>query len=157
MRILVVVHGFPPAAKGGAEIYAHAHARVLKEIFGDEIFVLTREQDPGRAEYTIRTEAHDGLQIAWVNNTFRNTRSFEDSYRNEAIGAIATRLIDDFRPDVAHVHHLTCLSTTIVGALFTSRTRIVSCRRESCARIVTSPAAVPTRTLTGIRKAVGVV
>ncbi|PYR64470.1 MAG: hypothetical protein DMF91_00180 [Acidobacteria bacterium] len=117
MRILVVVHGFPPAAKGGAEIYAHAHARVLKEIFGDEIFVLTREQDPGRAEYTIRTEAHDGLQIAWVNNTFRNTRSFEDSYRNEAIGAIATRLIDDFRPDVAHVHHLTCLSTTIVGAL----------------------------------------
>ena len=117
MRILVVVHGFPPAARGGAEIYAHAHARVLKEIFGDEIFVLTREQDPGRAEYTIRTEAHDGLQIAWVNNTFRNTRSFEDSYRNEAIGAIATRLIDDFRPDVAHVHHLTCLSTTIVGAL----------------------------------------
>ena len=26
MRVLVVVHGFPPMAQGGAEIYAHEHA-----------------------------------------------------------------------------------------------------------------------------------
>lgn len=117
MRILVVVHGFPPAAHGGAEIYAHAHAKALRATFGDEVFVLTREQDPSRPEYAVRTEARDGLQIAWVNNTFRHTRSFEDTYRSETIGAIASRLIDDFRPDVAHVHHLTGLSTTIVSSL----------------------------------------
>src|SRR5262249_28589053 len=32
-------------------------------------------------------------------------------------GAIAARVIDRFRPDVAHVHHLTCLSTEIVSVL----------------------------------------
>ncbi len=117
MRILVVVHGFPPFAQGGSEIYAHRHARALREQYGDEILVLTREQDPNRAEYDVRAEHRDGLRIVWVNNTFRRTRSFEETYRNDAIGAIASRVIDEFRPDAAHIHHLTCLSTTIVGSL----------------------------------------
>ena len=30
MRILEVVHGFPPAAQGGTELYAQAHARALR-------------------------------------------------------------------------------------------------------------------------------
>lgn len=117
MKILVIVHGFPPAAQGGSEIYARTHALALHRHCGDEVVVFTREQDPGRAEYDVRTEHRDGLRIIRVNNTFRNTRTFEETYRNEAIGAIASRLIDDFNPDVAHVHHLTCLSTTIVRSL----------------------------------------
>ena len=117
MRILEVVHGFPPAAQGGTELYAQAHARALREEGGNEIVVLTREQDRSRAEYDVRTEERDGLRIVWVNNTFRSTRTFEETYRNDAIGAIASRLIDDFQPTVAHVHHLTGLSTTIVRSL----------------------------------------
>jgi GT2 family glycosyltransferase len=117
MRVLVVVHGFPPRAQGGAEIYADAHARALRARHGDEILVLTREQDPGRPEYDVRTEQRGDLRIVWVNNTFRATRTFAETYRNEAIGAIADRVIDEFSPDVAHVHHLTCLSTTIVQSL----------------------------------------
>jgi GT2 family glycosyltransferase/glycosyltransferase involved in cell wall biosynthesis len=116
MRVLVVVHGFPPAAQGGSEIYAHTHALALRDC-GDEVVVFTREQDPTRADYAVRAEQRDGLRIVWVNNTFRNTRTFEETYRNDVIGAIASRVIDDLRPDVAHVHHLTCLSTTIVRAL----------------------------------------
>ena len=117
MRILVVVHGFPPLAQGGSEIYARAHALALRECFGDEILVLTREADPSRAEHEVRTEERDGLRIVWVNNTFRATRAFEETYKNKFIGAIASRVVDDFRPDVAHIHHLTCLSTTIVQSL----------------------------------------
>lgn len=117
MKILAIVHGFPPAAQGGSEIYAHAHALALRQHCGDEIVVFTREQDPNRAEYEVRTEHRDGLRIVWVNNTFRKTRTFEDTYRNEGVGAIARRVIDDFKPDVAHIHHLTCLSTTIVRSL----------------------------------------
>jgi GT2 family glycosyltransferase/glycosyltransferase involved in cell wall biosynthesis len=117
MRVLVVVHGFPPAAQGGAEIYAHAHAVALRRLFGDDVLVLTRDQDPGRPEYELRTEERDGLRVARINNTFRATRSFEDTYRHDAIGALAERVIDEFRPDVAHIHHLTCLSTRIVRSL----------------------------------------
>src|SRR6266542_1131987 len=117
MRVLIVVHGFPPRAEGGSEIYVDAHARALARIFGDEVLVLTRESDASRPEYAVRTEERDGIRIVWINNTFRDTRSFEDSYRNEAIGSVARRIIDEFRPEVAHVHHLTCLSTQIVPAL----------------------------------------
>jgi GT2 family glycosyltransferase/glycosyltransferase involved in cell wall biosynthesis len=119
MRILVVVHGFPPAAQGGSEVYAHAHARTLAAL-GDDVLVLTREQDPGRPEYEVyegREDQSGGLRIVRVNNTFRNTRTFEETYANSTIDAIASRVIDDFRPEAAHIHHLTCLSTGIIHLL----------------------------------------
>jgi GT2 family glycosyltransferase/glycosyltransferase involved in cell wall biosynthesis len=117
MRVLVVVHGFPPDALGGSELYAQATSLELQRCYGDKILVVTREASRERSEYSIRREDRDGLQIVWMNNTFSTTRSFEETYRNDTISAAAERLIDEFRPDVAHVHHLTCLSTTIVPAL----------------------------------------
>ena len=116
MKILIVVHAFPPLAQGGSEIYADAQARALAR-GGDDVLVLTREADPQRREYYVRRDTRDGLRIVWINNMFRRTRSLEDSYRNPAIAAIAEQVIDEFRPDVAHVHHLTCLSTLVVPAL----------------------------------------
>ena len=78
MRILVVAHAFPPQTQGGAEIYAEQHARTLVRLFGDEVHVLAREQRPDRDEYAVRTEQRDGLTITWVNNTFRDVRTYED-------------------------------------------------------------------------------
>jgi GT2 family glycosyltransferase/glycosyltransferase involved in cell wall biosynthesis len=117
MRVLVIAHGFPPLAEAGAEIYAHAHATALHRHFGDEVVVFAREADPDRPEYAVRTESRDGLNVVWVNNTYRGARRFEDTYRNDAIAAAAAQVMDDFKPDVAHIHHLTNLSTTIVPAL----------------------------------------
>ena len=116
MKVLEIVHGFPPVASGGTEVYAHAHAVALRRQ-GDTVLVITRDQDPTRPEYAVRSEDRDGLRIAWINNTFRKTGSFEDTYSNPAIGEIACGLIDEFMPDAAHIHHLTGLSTTIVTAL----------------------------------------
>ena len=116
MRVLEVVHGFPPSAQGGAEIYAWTHACALRDL-GDEVVVLTRDADVTRHEYDIRDTTVDGLRVVRVNNTFAAARRFEDTYRNDAIGAVARDLIEAFRPDVAHLHHLTCLSTTIPAAL----------------------------------------
>ena len=106
MRVLVVVHGFPPAAQGGSEIYACEHARTLHQRHGDDVLVVTREQDARRDEYAVRRDQRNGLSIAWINNTFRDVRSFEETYRNAAIDTVADRLIAEFDPDVAHVHHL---------------------------------------------------
>jgi GT2 family glycosyltransferase/glycosyltransferase involved in cell wall biosynthesis len=124
MRVLVVVHGFPPSAQGGSEVYAHTHARALAAD-GHDILVLTREQDPNRPEYEVRRDDHNGLATLRVNNTFRNTRTFEDTYSNGAVDAIARGVIDDFKPDAAHIHHLTCLSTGIVGLLAERRIPVI--------------------------------
>jgi GT2 family glycosyltransferase/glycosyltransferase involved in cell wall biosynthesis len=116
LKVLEIVHGFPPAAHGGAETYAWTHACAL-HAGGDEVVIFTREADAARPEYAVREETSHGLRVVRVNNTFRASRNFEDTYRNAAIGAIARQLIDDWRPDVAHIHHLTCLSTTIPETL----------------------------------------
>ena len=117
MRVLVVVHGFPPQAQGGSEIYADAHARTLQRTFGDDVLVLTREHDATRPEYTVRDEQLAGLRVVRINNTFKHARTFDDTYRNETIDRLAGTIIDEFAPDAAHIHHLTCLSTGIVGEL----------------------------------------
>jgi GT2 family glycosyltransferase/glycosyltransferase involved in cell wall biosynthesis len=117
MRVLQVVHGFPPMSHGGTETYSHALATRLCDQYGDDIVVLTREQRPDRPEYRVRDEHRDGLRVRWINNTFRETRSFEESYDNPAVTRLAADFIDEIRPDVAHIHHLTCLSTGIVFEL----------------------------------------
>ena len=117
MRILLVVHGLPPAAAGGTEIYVHDLAHRLKERRGDEVFILTRESCADRPEMSVRQECRDGLHLTHVNNTFQTCSSFEQTYRNEAIRQIGGRLLEEIRPDVAHIHHLTGLGTDLVTEL----------------------------------------
>ncbi len=112
MRILIVVHGYPPHAQGGSEIYAAAHAAALRS-GGDEVVVLTRDNDRAMPEFEISENNQDGVRVVRVNNTFRDVRSFEESYEQPKIATIAAELISEFKPDVAHIHHLTCLSTLI--------------------------------------------
>jgi len=113
MRVLFVAHGFPPDSTGGTEVHAAGLARILWRR-GHDIAVLAREARPDLPEYHIRLDKVGEVPVIRVNNTFRETSSFEETYRNGAIDAIARVLLDDGPPDVVHVHHLTCLSTGIV-------------------------------------------
>ncbi len=116
MRVLLITHGYPPRGRGGAEIYAEACARRLAEC-GDDVWVLTREAIDDAPEYRVRDEARGAIRIRWINNTFRLVRRFTETYDNPVIQSLAARYIADVRPDVAHVHHLTCLSTRVVDEL----------------------------------------
>jgi GT2 family glycosyltransferase/glycosyltransferase involved in cell wall biosynthesis len=109
MRVLLVVHGYPPAGSGGTEIYVHSLALALRAQ-GEEVFVLAREADPGRPDFATREETVDGLRVLRVNNTYREVRSFRDSYLSAPVRRIAGAWIEEVRPDVAHLHHLTGLS-----------------------------------------------
>ena len=89
MRVLQIVHGFPPQGQGGAELYAELVATRLAS-GGDAVTVLTRECAADAPEFRVRQEARDGLTLFWINNTFKTTRSFEDTYVNERITARAS-------------------------------------------------------------------
>ncbi len=114
MRVLFVVHGFPPDATGGTELYASELARILWRR-GHDIVVLAREARPDLPEYHVRRDQFGEVPVVRVNNTFRDAASFEETYRNGAIDAIARTLMDEEPPDIVHAHHLTCLSTGIIG------------------------------------------
>jgi GT2 family glycosyltransferase/glycosyltransferase involved in cell wall biosynthesis len=112
MRILFVVHGFPPEAAGGTEIYASSLAQALWRR-GHDITVLARENRPDQPEYHVHRSRDGEVAVVRVNHTFRDASSFIHTYRNARIDAIAGALLDEFRPHVVHIHHLTCLSTGI--------------------------------------------
>ena len=126
MRVLQVAHGFPPASVAGTEIYVQSLARTLAREHGDEVLVLAREADTARPEAAVRRERRDdGLTVVSVNNTFRSVRRFADSYANPAIRRAAVEVIASFAPDVAHVHHLTGLSTELLEDLRRSGVPVV--------------------------------
>ena len=165
MRILLVVHAFPPQTQGGAEIYAEQHARTLVSLFHDKVHVLAREQRPDRPEYAVTTEQRDGFTVTWINNSFRDVRAYEESYRCPAIARIAADVIDRFRPEVAHIHHLTCLSTEIpkllrsrdVPVLFTLHDYWLMCHRgqllDTTYRLCAGPEPSGCRSCLGIASA----
>jgi GT2 family glycosyltransferase/glycosyltransferase involved in cell wall biosynthesis len=124
MRILQVVHGFPPAASGGTEVYVRGLAAAFAAA-GDEVAVFTRHSDPNTREMAVREWTDSAVHVFSVNNTFHSCDSFASSYSNPEIARIAGCLLDEWRPDVVHVQHLTCLSTGIP--------RQASVRRIPCA------------------------
>jgi glycosyltransferase involved in cell wall biosynthesis len=117
VRILQVVHGFPPFNIAGVEVVAHALSRCLVER-GHQVKVFHRVAEPSRPEYTVQRVEVDGLPVVRVNNTFRECDRFERTYRNEVIDRIFGELLEAERPDVVHFHHVTCLSTNLIAEAF---------------------------------------
>ena len=74
MRILLIVHGYPPAAVGGTEVYTHDLATALAADPAASVFVLTREADPNRPDGDVRRETEGRVTVDRVNNTFDRAR-----------------------------------------------------------------------------------
>jgi GT2 family glycosyltransferase/glycosyltransferase involved in cell wall biosynthesis len=116
MRVLHLVHGFPPSASAGTEVYTRELARA-QAAGGDEVHVLTREAMSGEPELRVRTWQDGALTVHAINNTFEGIADFDESHRHPRLRVVAEQLIEGLHPDVAHVHHLTCLSTDLVRSL----------------------------------------
>lgn len=113
MKVLMIGAGYPPAGKGGTEIHMQQLARALKAR-GHEITVFCREGDGARDDYAVRYEEVDGVPVTRVNYMFRDAASLEWIFHNARIDHEVAREIERSKPDLVHVHHLTCLSTTLL-------------------------------------------
>jgi glycosyltransferase involved in cell wall biosynthesis len=113
MRILQVIHGFPPHNVAGSEVYTYTVSRELAKVH--EVHVFHRIDDPQRGEYELQHATYDGLEVWTINNTFKYCHSFEQTYRNDAIGKRFGHLLAALRPDVVHFGHVLNLSTTLVA------------------------------------------
>lgn len=113
MRILYVSALFPPDVLGGAELSAHSQALWLRDQ-GHEVAVLTTAQRPSDE---MQGETVDGLRIyrlhlprpypvyefaaakSWQKPLWHLQDHWDPSNRR-----IASKVLDDFHPDVAAVH-----------------------------------------------------
>ncbi len=113
LRVLFVVHGFPPRSMAGTELHNLALARELART--DRVFVYARENNRAIPDYATRTEDHGGLTIRWVNQTLKQRWDGpQDSYANARIARDFESFLEQVKPDIVHVAHTIWLSTSII-------------------------------------------
>jgi len=113
MKVLMIGAGYPPEGKGGTEIHMRQLAQALKAR-GHEVAVFCRTGDGSRDDYEITRDVIEGVAVTRLNYNFRDAVSLQWIFHNERVDHEVAREIERTNPDLVHVHHLTCLSTTLL-------------------------------------------
>jgi len=105
LRVVHLVHGYPPEQHAGTELYAYWLVQQQKA--RHHVAVYTRGDDPSRCEGDATELLDDGVRIRRVTNNFTP----RDPFRRNAIfdrrmERDFERFVRDERPDLLHVHHL---------------------------------------------------
>ncbi len=112
MRILLVSHRFPPEHTAGTEVYsAELGARLVA--LGCQVKVFTAGKDVGRPDLSVHERVHRRMGVVELTNNLFLER-FEETYRRPAVDDRFAQLLDEWRPDVVHVHHLLYLSSGLL-------------------------------------------
>jgi glycosyltransferase involved in cell wall biosynthesis/MoaA/NifB/PqqE/SkfB family radical SAM enzyme len=110
MRIVHVIHGYPLRYNAGSEVYTQNLCRA--QAARHEVHVFTREEDPFRRDFAVKTEADAGDPRVALHVV--NVARSRDRYRHAGVDQRFAELIDRVHPDVVHIGHLNHLSTSLV-------------------------------------------
>ena len=111
MRILIIIHGYPPFYMAGSEVYTYNQARELAK--NNEVFVFHRIEDKSLPLYQITDTVSEGVNIRYINNYEPKDAVFYDKYLNPRIDDEFRNYVKIVNPDVVHIGHLSHLSTQI--------------------------------------------
>src|SRR5262245_29188165 len=139
MRILHVLHGFPPETRGGTERAVEALARAM-QAQGHEVFVAAGSLRIAPAAKAT-AEDHGGFTV-W--RLLRDDQ-FHDSWLKTyapALSRVFSKLLDELRPQVVHVHHWIRLTSDLVR-----RARAAGCTTAVTLHDYFAFAADPVRTI----------
>ena len=121
LRILLAIHGYPMRYNAGSEVFTQTLARALAG--SHEVFVFSRQEDPYLPMYSVHDEVDSGdtrVRLRVVNNP-----ESRDRYRREEIDAAFVAALEDFKPDVVHINHVSHLSTSIIARAAERRVPLV--------------------------------
>jgi len=113
MHVLLVTASYLPESVGGVELHVAGLARALQSM-GHRATVFARTGRPGLPHLQTVTESVAGVEVVRLANTFEDATRFERMVSHPGIDEVFEHSLARLRPDVVHIHHLTCLSTTIV-------------------------------------------
>jgi GT2 family glycosyltransferase len=113
-RVLHLVHGWPPWNPAGTEVYARRLA--LRQAAWREVTVYARMADPER-ELGEALEVEDGgVRVRLVVNNFTQRDPLSrNALHDRRLAAGFRRLLEEERPDLLHVHHLSGHAATLPG------------------------------------------
>jgi glycosyltransferase involved in cell wall biosynthesis/MoaA/NifB/PqqE/SkfB family radical SAM enzyme len=111
MKILQIIHGYPPHYNAGSEVYTQSICEELSKTH--EVHVFSREENPYEPDFRIR-RISDRENLTFY---LANMAQGKDGYRHPALDDAFRELVNEISPDVAHVGHLNHLSTGFVDVL----------------------------------------
>ncbi|MBM4255893.1 MAG: glycosyltransferase [Deltaproteobacteria bacterium] len=114
MRILQIVHGFPPDAWAGTEIVTLHLAQEL-QARGHAVTVLTRTEDSHAAEFSMREEQYETVPVLRVVNNHGHTTTFRAFYDNSLYDQLFLQLLKRVQPEVVHFQHIAHFSANLIG------------------------------------------
>ncbi len=112
MKILDVIHCFPPESMTGSEIYTYNLSLCLAK--NHHVSVFYRISNPKQKEYEITKNDYNGLVVYKINNTLKHYYSLEKLYNNREIENKFFEVLEEVKPDIVHIHHLLFLSLGII-------------------------------------------
>ncbi len=117
MRILQVVHGYPPQEWGGAELVTATLAQALAER-GHGVTVFARTADTTAEEFSLRDDEPDTpadtVRVVRVVNNLSHVSHFRLEYDNPFLNEAFQRVLTDTRPDIVHIQHVGHLSGSLI-------------------------------------------
>lgn len=125
MRILLLCHGLPPDSVGGVEQHVSGLADALVAA-GHQVHVYARANLPGVSQGTRRPAATGNPAVTRVAFRWEGTDSLAAIYRCTPMAAALRDFLAEAAArgevfDVAHVHHLTGMSTDSLQVLASAR------------------------------------
>jgi glycosyltransferase involved in cell wall biosynthesis len=105
LKILVIVHGYPPTAVAGTEICAERLCVALKGM-GHDVSAIAREERLGYPEYKIVRDERDGIPVMRVVNNFTKLSERHLYDYHPRIEEIFEDELLRLKPDLVHVQHL---------------------------------------------------
>jgi glycosyltransferase involved in cell wall biosynthesis len=115
MKVLCVLHAFLPESIGGLELHVY---RLAKEVLKrHQVKIFCRGGDLSKEEYLTEDLTYEGIEIRRINYAWRDFNGFKMTYINENIHKEFEKFLDSYQPDIVDIHHLACLSASIIQSI----------------------------------------
>ena len=112
MRILFVTASYPPESVGGVELHVAGLCRQLAAQ-GHTVSVVARTGRTDVPHLQVARDEVDGVSVTRIGNTFEDATELRRIYAHERLADLVDAEVERTRPDLVHIHHLTCLSTLV--------------------------------------------
>jgi glycosyltransferase involved in cell wall biosynthesis len=114
LKILVIIHGFPPYYMAGSEVYTYNKCLELSK--KHKIIIFTRIEDEFQKPYEITQSIENHIDIIRVNKPGRDY-TFRSKYQDLKMAKIFKKYLIRLQPDVVHINHLSHLTTLIIDII----------------------------------------
>ncbi len=113
MKVVHVINGYLPQDSGGVQIHVRDLCHVQRNR-GHEVQIFSWLSGSEHEELSLQRREWEGVPVTGLVNNFLDCDRVERIYSHPIIDDRFRGFLEGAAPDLVHVHHLTCLSTSMI-------------------------------------------